>query len=69
MICSGWRRWHHAAAGTETLFDLILPLSGDPTPENEDRRSDCAAMRTYKLVCGPDDQGAPSITIMQSGED
>jgi hypothetical protein len=56
-------------SGSETLFDLILPLSSDPRPVVRNGRRNNRPQHTYKLVCGPDDDGAPCITIMRPDED
>lgn len=54
-----------AEGASEVLFDVILSVAGDLEPED----GKAGMLRTYKLVCGPDDDGAPCLTVMLPEED
>jgi hypothetical protein len=59
-----------AAEGeSEVLFDVILSLSGDPEPRDGRGQGELSSTRTYKLVCGPNDDGSPCLTVMRVDED
>lgn len=57
------------AKATEVVFDMILCVSGDPAPEDGRGEGEWGSMRTYKLVCGPNDDGSPCLTVMRVDED
>jgi len=57
------------AKATEVVFDLVLSLSGDPEPADGRGEGEWGSMRTYKLVCGPNDDGSPCLTLMLPDED
>ena len=54
---------------TEVLFDVILALAGDPAPADMGDAGEEHSVRTYKLVCGPNDDGTPCLTVMRPEED
>lgn len=58
-----------AEGSADVLFDVILRLAGDPEPEDERGEGELGSMRTYKLVCGPNDDGTLCLTLMLPTED
>lgn len=53
----------------EVLFDVVLAVGGDPEPADGRDDGDWGSTRTYKLVCGPSDDGSPCLTIVRPDED
>jgi hypothetical protein len=53
-------------SGNAMTFQVILSTSHDACPQED---GEGAGVRSYRLVCGPDDDASPCITIMREDED